>query len=85
MAFSLESTDIEEFVNAERVFFELASQQRLSIIFSLSQTKSKLSELSKDLGITMQEVHRNINRLQEAGLIEKDPSGIFSLMLITPK
>ena len=79
MAFSLESTDIEGFVDAERVFFELASQQRLSIIFSLSQTKSKLSELSKDLGITMQEVHRNINRLQDAGLIEKDPNGIFSL------
>jgi predicted transcriptional regulator len=27
----------------------------------------------------MQEVHRNINRLQDAGLIEKDPDGVFSL------
>lgn len=79
MASGLEYTNIEGFVNAEKIFFELASQQRLSIIFSLSQTKSKLSELSKDLGITMQEVHRNINRLQDAGLIEKDPNGIFSL------
>lgn len=79
MASGLEYTNIDGFVNAEKIFFELASQQRLSIIFSLSQTKSKLSELSKDLGITMQEVHRNINRLQDAGLIEKDPNGIFSL------
>src|SRR5918912_561556 len=79
MAYGLENTNIEGFVNAEKIFFELSSKQRLSIIFSLSQTKSKLSELSKDLGITMQEVHRNVNRLQDAGLIEKDSDGIFSL------
>jgi predicted transcriptional regulator len=79
MTSGLENTNINGFVNAEKIFFELASQQRLSIIFSLSQTKSTLSQLSKDLGITMQEVHRNINRLQDAGLIEKDPRGIFSL------
>jgi predicted transcriptional regulator len=79
MASGLENTNINGFVNAEKIFFELASQQRLSIIFSLSQNKSTLSQLSKDLRITMQEVHRNINRLQDAGLIEKDPRGIFSL------
>ena len=79
MASGLENANIEGFVNAEKIFFELASQQRLSIIFSLSQTNSTLSQLSKDLGITMQEVHRNINRLLDAGLIEKDPRGIFSL------
>lgn len=79
MATGLENTNIKGFVNAEKIFFELASQQRLSIIFGLSQIKSTLSQLSRDLGITMQEVHRNINRLQDAGLIEKDPRGIFSL------
>jgi hypothetical protein len=56
-----ENTNVEEFINDEEIFFELASQQRLSIMFNLSQRKSKLSELSKDLGITMQEVHRNTN------------------------
>jgi predicted transcriptional regulator len=71
--------NIDEFVDAEEIFFELASQQRLSIIFDLYQKKSKLSDLSKDLRITMQEVHRNVNRLQDAGLIEKDSEGIFSL------
>jgi predicted transcriptional regulator len=79
LASGLENANIEGFVNAEKIFFELASHQRLSIIFSLSQTKLKLSQLSRDLGITMQEVHRNINRLQDAGLIEKDSSGNFSL------
>jgi predicted transcriptional regulator len=79
MASGFENMSIEEFINAEEIFFELASQQRLSIIFSLSEKKAKLSELSKDLGITMQEIHRNVKRLQDAGLIEKDPDGIFSL------
>ena len=27
----------------------------------------------------MQEAHRNVNRLQDAGLIEKNPEGVFSL------
>ena len=79
MASGLENMNIDEFVDSEEIFFELASQQRLSIIFGLYQKKAKLSELSKDLGITMQEVHRNVNRLQDAGLIEKDSDGIFSL------
>lgn len=79
MTSGLENMNIDEFVDAEEIFFELASQQRLSIIFDLYKKKSKLSDLSKDLGITMQEVHRNVNRLQDAGLIEKDSEGIFSL------
>src|SRR5215210_4909916 len=79
MASGLENMNIDEFIDSEESFFELASQQRLSIIFGLYQKKAKLSDLSKDLGITMQEVHRNINRLQDAGLIEKDSSGNFSL------
>ena len=79
MSSDLENTNIDGFVDAEEIFFELASQQRLSILFSLHHKTAKLSELSKDLGITMQEIHRNVNRLQEAGLIEKDPDGIFSL------
>jgi predicted transcriptional regulator len=67
------------FANTEKTFFELASEQRLAIIFELNKKTAKMSQLAKDLGITMQEVHRNVNRLQDAGLIEKDPEGLFSL------
>src|ERR671922_2577249 len=67
------------FANTEKTFFELASEQRLAIVFGLNKKSAKMSQLAKDLDITMQEVHRNINRLQDAGLIEKDPNGIFSL------
>jgi predicted transcriptional regulator len=67
------------FANTEKTFFELASEQRLAIIFRLNEKSAKISQLAKDLDITMQEAHRNVSRLQDAGLIEKDPEGIFSL------
>ncbi|MEO9319740.1 MAG: transcriptional regulator [Nitrososphaera sp.] len=70
---------IPTYANTEKTFFELASEQRLSIIFRLNDKSAKISQLAKDLNITMQEAHRNVNRLQDAGLIEKDPEGIFSL------
>src|SRR5690606_12088402 len=70
---------IEAYANTEKTFFELASEQRLAIIFKLNEKRSKISQIAKDFGITMQEAHRNVNRLQDAGLIEKDPEGIFSL------
>jgi predicted transcriptional regulator len=71
--------------STQRIFFELASDQRLSILFKLNRQQSEndivynLSKLAKHLNVTIQEVHRNLNRLMDAGLIEKDSAGIFSL------
>ena len=53
-----------------------ASDQRLSILFKLNRQQSEagvynLSKLAKHLNVTMQEVHRNLNRLMDAGLIRK--------------
>jgi predicted transcriptional regulator len=67
------------FIDTSAIFFELASEQRLSILFKLSKHSSKLAQLAKDLDVTMQEVHRNVNRLLESGLIRKDTNGQFSL------
>jgi predicted transcriptional regulator len=74
-----DSDALGTFANTEKTFFELASEQRLAIIFRLNEKSAKISQLAKDLDITMQEAHRNVSRLQDAGLIEKDPEGIFSL------
>src|ERR671938_1001868 len=65
--------------NTEQTFIELASEQRLSILMRLTEEDIKLSQLAKDLNVTMQEVHRNVNRLMEAGLIKKNSDGTFSL------
>ena len=67
------------FENTEQTFIELASEQRLSILFRLNEQDTKLSKLAKDLNVTMQEVHRNVNRLMDVGLIRKNTEGTFSL------
>ena len=67
------------FSNMEEIFAELASSQRLSIIFMISCQRLKLSTLAKSLNLTMQEVHRNTNRLLDSGLIEKNSEGVFFL------
>ena len=62
--------------------FELASAERLSILSRLSEGKAatnNLSTLSKDLNIVVQEIHRHISRLLEAGLIQKTSANSYSL------
>lgn len=76
---SISLEDSSSFTDTGAIFFELASEQRLSILFKLSNQSSKLAQLAKDLDVTMQEVHRNVNRLQDSGLIRKDANGQFSL------
>jgi predicted transcriptional regulator len=63
--------------NAARNFLELASSQRLQILFRLLEKKYTSSSLAKELGATKQEVHRNFLRLEDAGLIERDKDGKF--------
>ena len=65
--------------NAADDFLELASEQRLNIIFKLLLKNTKLSNMAKELGATVQEVHRNFERLSDAGLIKKDKDGYYEL------
>ncbi|TLX82481.1 MAG: transcriptional regulator [Thaumarchaeota archaeon] len=65
--------------NAADDFLELASEQRLNIIFKLLSKKTKISNMAKELDATVQEVHRNFERLADAGLIKKDKDGYFDL------
>ncbi len=63
------------------VFFELAGDLRLDMLMKLSSKPSRLSQLASDLNATMQESHRNINRLIDAGLVKKTGE---SELLLTP-
>lgn len=65
--------------NAANDFLELASEQRLKIIFNLLEQKWKISKMAKELHATVQEVHRNFERLSNAGLIMKDKDGYYDL------
>ncbi len=63
---------------AAGLFMELASETRCAIIASVARRPAKLSTLARELGVTVQDVHRNVNRLVEAGLLGRN-GGEFCL------
>ena len=67
------------FEESEKTFIELSNSQRLQIINALENTRMNLTVLAKRLGITMQEAHRNFNRLMDAGIVSRDSNGSYSL------
>ena len=58
---------------------DLASPQRLAILFNLLERSSTPTEIAKKIDSTKQEVHRNFTRLTESGLIEKNNDGKYVL------
>jgi predicted transcriptional regulator len=53
-------------------FLELAGQTRRSMLESLARRPARMSTLARELGVTVQDVHRNANRMTEAGLLERN-------------
>lgn len=68
-----------DYSNTSKDFLDLASEQRLDILFYLMQEKSKVSPMAKKLNSTVQEVHRNFERLTKSEFIEKDNDGYYHL------
>ena len=66
-------------LDAAKEFLELSSEQRLGIILKLSEKKSKVSIIAKELDATVPEVFRNFDRLAKSDIIEKDADGFYSL------
>jgi predicted transcriptional regulator len=67
------------FENTARTFFELGSAQRIAILYRIEEQKCNLARLSKDLGCTMPEVRRNIIRLTNSGIVDRESNGTFFL------
>jgi predicted transcriptional regulator len=61
------------------LFFELAGDLRLLMLTKLNQKNYRLSQLATELNATMQEAHRNMTRLIEAGLVAKGKDGELML------
>ncbi|NDB90542.1 MAG: ArsR family transcriptional regulator [Thaumarchaeota archaeon] len=70
---------VDLYEEAANNFLELSSQQRLQIIFRLLEKKSKVTSMAKEIGATVQEVHRNFVRLEDGGFIAKDTDGYYNL------
>ena len=63
----------------DRLFFELASESRLGILCSLQSGGLRMQEIARRLNITDTEASRQLLRLSEAVLIQKQPDGAYSV------
>lgn len=61
------------------LLFELSSEDRLTMLTCLREEPMKLTHLSQRLKYTPPEASRNLSRLSEAKLIERDPDGVYHL------
>jgi predicted transcriptional regulator len=63
----------------EKLFFELASESRLSILRELRKENLKMHEIARRLDVTATEAFRQLQRLSEALLVQKQPEGTFAI------
>lgn len=62
-------------------FLELASEQRLSILQLIMRENTNLTGITKEIGSTKPHVHRDLQRLEKADMIEKGVDGKYCLTL----
>ena len=63
----------------DKLFFELASESRLGILHGLKMKNLKMQELARMLDLTDTETCRQLQRLSEARLVQKQPDGTYNL------
>ncbi len=63
----------------EKLFFELASESRLTILRKLSKENLKMQEIARRLDFTATEAFRQLERLNAALLVQRMPDGTFAL------
>jgi predicted transcriptional regulator len=63
----------------ETLFFSLASESRLDILNALSSNEFKMNELARKINITPTEASRQIQRLIDELIIQKQPDGVYTL------
>jgi len=63
----------------EKLFFELASESRLGILTELQKHDAKMPEIARKLNLTNTETFRQLQRLNEALLIEKRLDGSYGI------
>jgi predicted transcriptional regulator len=63
----------------DRLFFELASESRLGILRELGAKNLRMQEIARKLNLTDTEACRQLQRLSDARLLQKNPDGTYSL------
>ncbi len=70
---------MEDNIGLEKLFFELASESRLSILRELKKENLKMQEIARRLDVTPTEAFRQLERLSTAVLVQRQPDGMFAL------
>jgi len=70
---------LENECGLEKLFFELASESRLEILWELQHHNLKMQEIARRLNVTATEAFRQLERLSKALLIQRLPGGTFAL------
>jgi predicted transcriptional regulator len=61
------------------LFADLASETRCAILVALNDEPLRLNQLAKKLDLTIQDAHRNTDKLSESGIIQKKSDSTLSL------
>jgi predicted transcriptional regulator len=77
--FSVGDTRLKNDAGVEKLFFELASESRLSILCELQSENLKMQEIARRLDVTATEAFRQLERLSGALLVQRQPDGTFAL------
>lgn len=64
------------------MLFEVSSEVRHRILEILRKGSTTVTKIAKDLEISMTEASRHFNRLSQVGLIQKNPSGDYSITIL---
>ncbi len=61
------------------LLFELSNEDRMRILQRLREEASNVTNLSRALGTSNQEISRHVSRLVEAGVAQRDADGLYRL------
>jgi predicted transcriptional regulator len=70
---------VENQERIEKLYFELASESRLSILIELSKREGKMREIARKLELTTTEAFRQLQRLNDALLVQKTTQGTYCI------
>jgi predicted transcriptional regulator len=70
---------VESQEKVNRLFLELASQSRIDILRELQTNKLKMRELARRLDLTATEAFRQLKRLTDASLVQRQPAGSYTI------
>ncbi len=65
--------------NLWNLLFELSSEERTGILLAVRAERMKLTGLAERMSFTATEASRQVQRLSEAKLIQKDPEGLYTI------